>query len=282
MVKTQGCLTCRKRKSATAFAGPRARRCNACSQERPCAVCGEPAGLGWRNRINTYCDRPECQAEKQGRKNRGKRKRRARTRVCLVCGKRKALTEENFSVNRRNADGTPWYFHSYCTPCKTVEFRDRYSTSPHLRVAARAHAEARRQRILREREADPTFDAAWRERKREEERARRQRPLRSVPAEEPRRSTGGGRMPVAPLLPLVEEFEEREGNILRVARLLDVSDRTIRRWRDDPDNCEVQLATADRILVAADLLWWEVFDADDWPEAHTRAAELFAGEKVAA
>ena len=80
-------------------------------------------------------------------------------------------------------------------------------------------------------------------------------------------------MPVGPLVDAALAWIERHGLTLDAAGArFGVDEKTIRRWRDDRGS--VRLSDADSVLVAIDLLWFDVWDPAVYPEV----AAIWEGE----
>jgi hypothetical protein len=85
-------------------------------------------------------------------------------------------------------------------------------------------------------------------------------------------SREGTEVPVGPLLQAIENLRKRRGVKAEVGsndsefeafcESLGVSDRTIRRWRDE-GQMMVRMATVDRVLTNTGWHWWDVWEPDD-------------------
>lgn len=101
------------------------------------------------------------------------------------------------------------------------------------------------------------------------------------------------RVAAEPLARAVERYLQHRGTRRDFARDVGVSEKALRRWgcgwwdhagRFHPSPCEVPSLpwfTADEIITYMDMLWWDVYDEERWPEAHARAAVLLGGEREA-
>jgi hypothetical protein len=100
------------------------------------------------------------------------------------------------------------------------------------------------------------------------------------------------RLGAEPLVRAVERYlEHRDMTRQDFARDVGVSEKALRHWgcgfwdrrgRLHPSPCEVPALpwfTADRIITYMDMLWWDVYDDERWPEEHARAAVLLGGER---
>lgn len=101
----------------------------------------------------------------------------------------------------------------------------------------------------------------------------------------------GGSLPAAPLGAFLDDYIERHQKAAKEAGLkpetkaalceaLGAEERSARGWING-ERAEVHFALADRVFTAAGVLWWEVYDADLYPEAHAQAARLFEGDEDA-
>lgn len=79
-------------------------------------------------------------------------------------------------------------------------------------------------------------------------------------------------LPAAPLLAALQRLCGADAGVERLARRAGVPERTIRRWRNDGESPLV--ATADRVLCASGLLWWDV-----WP-VHPTAIAYFGDHEL--
>lgn len=287
-MKTQKCRTCGERKPADEFKGPYAKRCKACIREvhnATCKACGGPAGVTAQQvpRARTYCSRPECIAQ-AGRDARARRKPAPKrsTRRCPCCAQVKPLTAEHWSPVKRGEDGSVEKWYSWCKPCTTAIHRERYHSDPEYRRRHAVHSARVHERVRERMRTDAEFAEqtrqAWRERtKRYRERLRQ---ADEQPEGEVVRMSqaGGERIPSAPLVAAIDrEVERSDRPVGVVCESIGVNERRVTAWRSGEYKL-VALDLVDRVLIGLDLLWWEVYSPDEFPQV----AEIFEPEAVAA
>lgn len=282
------CRSCCEVRWRAEFDNLYTKRCVYCTRRlmkaAHCKSCGDPSGLTMERKPRRFCGKPECQKARRAEVGEAVAKAAARkmearnSKVCPVCAKRKPLTDEFWSVGRRTRDGAE-RFESYCRTCKAADARVRYATNEERRERARERARQHREDVMRRRAEDPAFNAAWLERKREQS-AREREVKRQRRAEAKRRaeqpqhgSSGTGpEMPARPLMVLIDAWMEREGlTDLAAAARLGTSDRRFRDWRKGGNT---RMSIVDKALIAMDMLWWEVWSPDEYPEV----AKIWEGE----
>lgn len=93
---------------------------------------------------------------------------------------------------------------------------------------------------------------------------------------------GGGFLPVIPVREFVRriigegESEYNGHTVDTICERLGINGRDWRRW-EEGEATQIRVVTVDTILGNANALWWDVFDADRFPEAHRKAALAFEG-----
>lgn len=267
------CRTCLEYLPQEAFAGHLARRCNDCwaqIRNARCVRCDEPAGVSTSGKPREFCEPCRRANLVEVRLARG-RKPLPSHRECPVCARRKPLTEEHFSIDERDPDGKPIAFHRYCRSCKAAEQRDRYHNDPQFRQQTLERNARQRAKTRQRAAADPDF--AQRRREYHREHSRRFRERRRQQPEPFRSDDGGGMLPVEPLADAIrrelEHLTERDfcdAPLEVVAAICGTTDRTIRAWLAS-ERIEVRLNIADRALIGLNLLWFEVWDPADYPDA---------------
>lgn len=279
IVKT--CMTCKELRWRSEYAYGVAKRCLSCQKRlarAKCKNCGDLVELTTRRRPKKFCAKPECQKARWlycggiSGKKRSARCRARKTQTCSACGVAKPRTTEFFTPIVRDRDtGEVSRFHPWCRKCFNATRREQQKTDEahRLQRAAerRARYERQRQMFAEDREAYEAF----RERRREIERAyaarRRAKRRNSEHAESrPAPTSGHGpNIPARPLMAVIASWQERERlDDLTAAERLGVSDRRMREWRKD--GAWTRLEIADKCLIALDLLWWEVWDPEEYPE----------------
>lgn len=284
--KTQKCRTCGQRKPADEFKGPYAKRCKACIRavhNATCKACGGPAGVTAQEvpRARTYCSKPECISQ-AGRDSRAKRKPppKRTTRRCPSCATVKPLTAEHWSPVKRGEDGSVEKWYSWCKPCTTAIHKERYHSDPeyrrrHAEYSARVH-ERTVERMREDEEFAERTRQLWRERTRRYKQRKRAGITLSPVVE--RVQAGGEKIPCAPLLGALDREAARSGRpVGMVCESIGVDERRVTAWRSGEYKL-VALDLVDRALIGLDLLWWEVYPPDEFPQV----AAIFEPEAVAA
>lgn len=187
-----------------------------------------------------------------------------RTKTCVRC--RETKTWGEFFAHVRWDDGTVRRPRSLCKVCD------------------RERRRLNQRRVRAEIAKDPDQLEAYKQRQREYNATYRRRAGKAY--------RSGGELPTpvellpsAPLAAAIVQVaaEEAQGDhghdrrLITVCERAGVSDRTMRFWRSGV-RTEVEFAVADRALLALDLLWWEVWPPEQFPDV----AELFEPEAVAA
>lgn len=253
-----------------------------------CVVCRRPVPLSAKGEPRKVCAKPsDCATvlrKRIGARGNAVKARRwrqssaARWKVCPCCGVRKARTSENFAVAKRAPDGSVTTLDSTCKPCRAAEARDRYASDPERRRKVLARAKRQRERIEARCAVDPEFAAEWAEKRRRWDRERAARLRDVLPEPEPLRVVHGGpRLPGQPLGEAIERAARFvEGGFEPLCELVGVAPRTVYAWKTGERSAE--LVNADGVLEALDLLWWEVWDPERYPEV----VAVFEGEEAAA
>lgn len=277
---------------------------------RPCAHCHEvlpaeafdmgPSGKRRRGICRDCTGREAAEREQQRAERRatwkdpesGQMVRRC-SRCCLV----HPLDDQHFAWADREHTELQWWCRACATAARAARHKERMGDPEY---AARWREQQARQKRA--------WNGANRERVREIQRRNRERikrdPVRLGRRQEAdrlnyrmraerrgrdvanmRRTPGasrtlereqGGTLPAAPLAAAIGRRVERsEATTQEVCRDLGVNERTYTAWRSG-ERGQVQMDKADRIIQRMGVNWFDVFDGDVYPEAHARAAELFA------
>lgn len=271
------CSKCKHLKWRVQYLNSTAKRCIACTDKlrrsAKCKNCGKPTGLYRNQHPRKYCKRTECQearlatliasgAQAVKRLNPPNRKK-----LCPACGKHKPLTEEHFTANQRNPDGTVKAFYGYCKPCAAADRRDRYATDPEYRAKHEARRKRDNAKRAERRRTDPEFDAEYRAYRlahnalyRQRRKARRQEVDKQA-----MQPNVGREMIVAPLMRTIEVWREREGlNEEEAAGRLGITPRRFWDWRHP--GAKTRMSIVDRCLLGLDMLWWEIWPPVEYPE----------------
>ncbi len=287
--RTRACRTCGLELPWSEYRDVHARQCEGCRHRKgTCRCCGGPTEQK-RDRsghFRAYCDRGECQAVKltvAGLANAAawaERARRRRKKRCPCCGLDKPLTAEHWYFYD-SARAKPSHRHdAYCIPCRRADQNARYKTSERRKASARARAARQREQIEARRAADPEFDREYRAQRNRWSRERKAR-LRAEAANPtpPPLVRGGPKLPAPPLAEVLVAAAERDrpppgldsrrvdGDqcIGLICERAGVPERTLHRWRYGEVGA-VQLAVADQVLQRLDLLWFDVWPPERFPE----------------
>lgn len=273
------CVRCKQPRWRAEYQHPVAKKCIACvaKDERvKCRHCGGPAGLTSRGKHRKFCEKPECVRARHlhvghvANTRRSKRIRALKTKRCPACEVTKPKTLEFFCAIARDDNGEVTRWHAWCRSCFNANRREMIRSNPELRAQAleRRREYHRRQRELFER--DPEAYRAHREHRKPIERASKERRAQAtddIPQRdtEPGWSGYGPSMPAAPLMTVLDAWMESEGmSDLAAAAQLGTSDRRFRDWRKP--GATTRMSLVDAALVAMDLLWFDVYPPDQYPE----------------
>jgi hypothetical protein len=210
-----------------------------------------------------------------------------------VCLKSKPLIAEHWHRGPRDAEGAKAW-SSYCRPCANAEGVERYRTDARRRELTRERAKAQRQRIRERRAADPEFDREYRALQIAYFKAAKARKKARERGEEPAKGAApvdnemGGLLPVAPLYSAVDAYirraqmhvvmhdvDARDGHSSEaLCENLGIDVRSFTAWRSGERHL-VQLDVADRVIQRLGVNWFDVYDADEWPDAHAQAEAVF-------
>lgn len=210
------------------------------------------------------------------------------TRVCCECKQTKDL-ERDFYRARKLLIGSPTDWGYQCKSCKAAQAarlvatrkadpwiakKDREKHARWMREWRRRNPgrdRATRQRYVEGVRKDPVRRARLLENARIDYRLRAEGEgravVRSLPAQ--RGPEGLPRLPVAPLVALVERLAA-DTTVSELAGRLGFHERQYRAWKHEYKY--VNFETADRVLTAAGVLWWEVWDEDKYPGLHEERA----------
>lgn len=274
-VLVRKCMRCKQARWQGEFKNIYTKRCDICVEEvrqGKCRSCGGPAGLTAREEARVYCEKPEClracelHSAAMSARVRVRRARAAKTKVCPVCGLRKPRTHEYFVPKRRDPKtGEIEAFHAWCRPCVNAVRRDRYATDLEFRRQFAKRDEKRRARVRQRRAVDPEYDRRYREHRAELSRVyvAKRKQGESQPLGSP--SIVGRELPGPPLAAAIDAWIAKEGIDDHTAgERIGVADRRFREWRIGG---KTRMSIADKCLVEMELLWWEVWPPDEFPEA---------------
>jgi hypothetical protein len=272
MLTEQRCVGCREVKPMDAFAlcqsGLRHyRRCLSCMEADAYAIDARKR-TWWRN---------------------GKRVRR-----CSICKKSKPLNRRRFPIAKVSPSGRITDYGYACRPCtaarkalwakRALAANDAHTEKLRIqrRLTQKAWREANpekkaasRRRWLERTKADPVRHAALLEARRIEHRLRAERAgraldeQRSVARPPPSRC----RVPSLPIVELMERMmdarevvasaiNEPAPTIEDLCTEMGITSRNFRRWRDG-EQPSMEIGTAERVLLRADVAWYEVYSFDD-------------------
>jgi hypothetical protein len=273
MLTEQRCVVCSEVKEMAAFA-----LCQSGLRHyRRCLSCMETEAYGIDSRKRTWW-------------RNGKRVRR-----CSICKKPKPLNRRRFPIAKVAPNGRVTGYSYACRPCtvarkavwtkRALAAEDAHAEK--LRVQQRATQKAwreanpekkaaARRRWLEATKADPVRHAALLEARRIEHRLRAERAgrvlgeQRSVAKLPPSRC----RVPSLPIVELMERImdarrvvaeaiNEPAPTIEDLCDELGVTSRNFRRWRDGEQPL-MEIGTAERVLLRADVDWSEVYSYDDF------------------
>jgi hypothetical protein len=276
------CQRCHRTKTRRYYPNGWSRICLKC---RACEICGKPREI---IKDRKTCSQ-ECANELRRRLQTAHmakwqpRKRKA----CLMCGAEKPNTGDYFYLYRTLASGRP-YYDPLCKPCRRTEYRVRYRADPALREQAQASAERQRERIKQRMAEDPEYAeqmrVQWREANQRWRNGTTRKPDEGINGTDER----APRLPAKPLGQLLERIvmrvqARRVNGIEDTARVQKCRDdicaeygttgRTLYAWSHGEREM-VDYGTADRVLTATGLNWWDVWDPTelqrDYPEIYER------------
>ncbi|PTL55782.1 hypothetical protein [Paraconexibacter algicola] len=277
----RACRTCGVVKAAEEFATSQSKRCDACIDEirsRRCRNCGRAAGTTARGNARDYCHRAPCVAARNAANTAAyheqqRTERAARTtRRCPVCDTEKPLTAEHWNAIYVDAHGATRTWQPYCRPCTRGEQRARYHGDPARRAYALERARQQREEAKARRAVDPEYDAHLRRIKREASARARERARERADQAESSEIAGRDMRDMLPAYALAVAFDawvaaqqhdsrDVAFSIEETARELGTSARSVTGWRNGERDL-VQFDLADRLLLAIDRLWWEVWTED--------------------
>jgi hypothetical protein len=232
-----------------------------------------------------------------------------RIHLCGRCKRWFPCTNEFFNARYRNPDGRVGSWASRCRGCaREVQVARRATLTEkqkqrELKAAREAYARRReneewlkgqraKRRVAQRRWREANPDAAraanhrWYRRVREdparweeykawkriEYRMMRGMPIDRVKLPAPRWPVGY--LPSRPLMFALHEIARRDGVTFNlVCERINESERNVRRWRVEG---RIGIEGADRVLCAADLLWWEVWPRPADPPERGPAADVLA------
>lgn len=212
-------------------------------------------------------------------------------RVCSHCHLPRDLGR-TFYICRRKLKGNLTDYDSVCKKCRiksiqkiaaarvaTPEGRAEQQAewARHRKAWRKRHPERSRAQIRRYRERlrkDPVRHAASLEIARINYRLKAEREgrgaIRAIASV--RGADDLPRVPVQPLLAVLSDIaDDGEDSWTDLSESIGVSDRSMRRWKTG-EVTDVSFDTADRILTALGLLWFDVWNEADFPEVHARLA----------
>lgn len=216
------------------------RRCGKCMEVKPLA-----SGFNWANAEHTEC---------QYRCRKCESKRTAARRKALIADPATRTAERA----KRTAYAKAW----------RAKHPERY------RAMTRAYRERKKRdaaRMNRERQS-----ARLRYRERAQAQGRDPKALKTSrlgPVRGTVEQEQGGHLPAAPLAAAIAS-RRGQRTIEQWCRDLGVPPRTYSAWRTG-ERGQVQMDLADRVMLRLGLNWFDVYDAERWPEAHKRAEALF-------
>lgn len=225
----RACHRCRQLRWQCEFPSVYARRCNACNlkvNSGSCQNCGTRIGLRNDGKRRKFCSAPACVQVRYLDTARRAGVRRSK-RIRALKTKRCAIC----------------HVHKP----RTREFFDPQAYDPGTDNIAVFHAYCRGCRAAYARE-----------------RKLRKAGQDVVPHLDVMHENGGPPLPAQPLMVAIDEWMAREGlSDVAAAALIGTADRRFREWRHGGNT---RLAIADAALVAMDLLWFDVWPEDQYPD----------------
>lgn len=279
------CRRCRRIKLRSRFKDGWAQRCLACSR---CTVCEAWVPYG-RKTCGGECESiARDRAVRKAVASRVAKWREPTRRVCTLCNVSKPLNEDHFHVQRLDPINGKVLYRYMCRPCKRAYVRDQYATNPKRRADARRRAHEHTERIKVRMAEDAEFAAERKQRQREwkANRRRGQPDARRVDDGSPQRRASQPipYVPAGPLGQALERIVIREqarrsrgsetGEEIGQARemicaMLGTSSRSLYAWSRG-ERAMVSFSTADKVLTAAGLHWWDVWDPAEYPKVAER------------
>jgi hypothetical protein len=263
---------------------------------------------GWRRRgvcracIEADGERPGYREQHAPRVEATYRRNGVLYRRCSRCGREARLTAANYYVTRPRVEGVQ-RFDYRCKPCAREVGREKYRRQKESgeRLARKREVGREAQRRYEQRHPDRVRAARkryvarlkrqptrWAERldnRRIQAALRREAETGTARRQAPRADTPrtvlterGGMLPSGPLVALVESRARGVVALTEACEALAIDERQYRSWKAGQ---RVQLDVAERVIHAANLLWFDVYDEARWPEAHAEAAALIGGEVAA-
>ena len=256
--KMRGRTMCDDCAEAERWRAQKRRRGKRAMQRKPCRGCGRPKGDGQRR---IYCD--ACRADRQA------------PRTCRTCGVNPITTPRAKQCDTCRALA-PQRKREYVRAYKARKRAEDPTYADRVREWERRS----RQKAAARRKRDKQAADRLRERRRLSYRLRRERrdgihvdKIRYTPARSMPQSRSRVLLPVAPLLGAIEARAEREGEpaFTFATRSVGVEERQWTRWKSG-ESRSVLASDADRVLIALDLLWFDVWAPEDDGYGAARAA----------
>ena len=282
--------------------------CTRCGIDKPAAEF-DTRSDGYRCRVCRECSRARVEAREAKRtRNKVRTVNGREEKFCNECRRWLPKDADHFYRDRR--PDRPDKFVGACRVCKVAAQAARRAAILADPERAAAYHEAQRQSRRKWAQKNPERLAEmkndWRRRAMQNPAYRRRRNESQRMAYRLRREREGLPLPApvmkapkivsTPVLsvgPIVDaitrEIERRlswpstdpRSNVMQVVcRDYGVDERQYRAWRDG-EILSAQFDTVDRILITADLHWWEVFDPDRWPNEAADAEQAFEGAMAA-